>query len=769
MLPSPENRRLWLSLSIAATIFAVAAGLRLSYLDLLGTRIPYITFFPAFIIASLCGGLYAGVMVTILSVCFAVHFLVEPVGLFAVRDLVDWLGLAIFLFSGLMVSWLAEKTCRAQRRSEQAETRMQLAAERERATAALHESEARFRCYVENSPVAVFVVDTEGLFVDFNDAATGLLGYPADTLSRMHILEVHPIEEHSAVLREFSLLQETGSMNLEARLLREDGRSVWVSLHAARLDNGHVLAYCQDISALKGAIESITEAKLRLELAAKSGGLGVWEFDLLTDKLEWNDRMCELYGISREDFDGTREAWSRALHPDDLERALATAEAALRGDQEYANEEFRVVHPDGKVLTLKADAIMMRDKSGRAVRVIGLNRDVTEQRFVEAKLLQARKMEAIGRLAGGVAHDFNNSLSVILGYAELARLVPIDTQKFHEYLDEIIKAAEHSRDTTRQLLAFSCSEIVDPRSVDLVQLIRQTEKSLLHLLGGKVRLKLITSDGLWPVLMDPAQVKQAILNLALNARDAMPEGGILSVETRNVAINQNCAISGVSAGEYVQVTVSDTGVGMDQELQGRVFEPFFTTKGVGQGAGLGLSTVYGIMSQNGGFVKLYSEPGQGASFSLFFPRLPLQSHEDAAMQPAEVSGTGYVLLVEDEECVRRMVQLMLEKAGYDVLVAQSPGDALEICRMNQGRIDCLLTDVVMPEMNGVELSTAVRATCPRIGVVYMSGYTADMIVHHGVLEPGVMFIQKPFDVASLTEKVRLAIRSTDFANMTANT
>jgi len=760
MLPSLENRRPWLTLLIPLAIFAVAAGLRLSFLDPLGSRIPYITFFPAVMIATLCGGLYAGVTVTILSVCFVAYFLIEPVGRISVSDPFDWVGISIFLVSGFMAAWLSELTRRAQRCSNQAETQMKLAAEREKGTAALHESEARFRCYVENSPVAVFVMDREGRYVDFNEAATRLLGYPADTLSRMHILEVHPIEEHAAVLREFSLLQETGRMDLETRLLRGDGRAVWVSLRAVRLENGHALAYCQDIGELKGAIESITETKLRLELAAKSGGLGVWEWNIAAGTLEWNDRMCELYGISREAFDGTLEIWSRALHPEDRERAFAEFEAALRGDKEY-NGEFRVVHPDGEVLTLKADAIVMRDGEGRALRMVGLNRDITEQRYLEAQLLQAQKMDAVGRLAGGVAHDFNNSLSVILGYAELSRMTPIDGEKFHEYLAEIVKAAAHSRDTTQQLLAFSRNEIVTPRQVDLNQLIRHTEKTLLQLFGVQVHLKLTTQDGLWPVLMDPSQVNQIIMNLAVNARDAMPEGGTLSIETRNVTISQIRTVTDAKAlpGDYVQMTVSDTGVGMDREQQARAFEPFFTTKGVGRGTGLGLATVYGIMTQHGGFVKLYSEPGQGASLTLFFPRLTRQMDEDQPPPLAEVSGTGRVLLVEDEECVRRMVQLMLERAGYRVLAADSSREALEICRRNPGRIDCLLTDVIMPELNGAELSVAVRALSPRIGIVYMSGYSADMIAHHGVLEHGVMFIQKPFDVTRLTEKIQLAILS----------
>jgi CheY-like chemotaxis protein len=370
-------------------------------------------------------------------------------------------------------------------------------------------------------------------------------------------------------------------------------------------------------------------------------------------------------------------------------------------------------------------------------------------------------MEAVGRLAGGVAHDFNNNLTVILGYAELSRLVAINGDTFHEYLDQIIKAAEHSRDITQQLLAFSRNEIIAPRLVDLNHLVRQTEKTLARLIGEDVRLRLTTPDGIWPVLIDPAQVNQIIMNLAVNARDAMPAGGILSIETRNLAVDQSFCLANPEArtGEYVQMTVSDTGIGMEREMLGHIFEPFFTTKGVGRGTGLGLATVYGIMSQNDGFLKVFSEPGKGTTFALFFPRSAQEkgSQEEAAQVVAE--GEGCVLLVEDELNVRQMAQLMLENSGYSVLAATSPQEALELCRQPELRIDCLLTDVIMPGMNGVELSVAVRELRPGIGMVYMSGYTADMIAHHGVLEQGVIFVQKPFDMVGLNEKVQEAIRA----------
>ncbi|MBC8018307.1 MAG: PAS domain-containing protein, partial [Verrucomicrobia bacterium] len=657
MLPSLENRRPWLPFLVAIPIFVAAAGFRFALFATLGTRIPYVTFFPAVMLAAILGGPYAGFVVAALSTLFTAYYLMEPVGQILVRDFGDCVGIVIFLLSCLMVCWLAELARRARKRASEAEARVELAAERERAGAALAESEAKFRSYMESSPIAVLVVDKDGQYVDFNAATTALLGYPADTFAGMNILDVHPIEDHSAVIRQLSKLFETGRMDMETRLLRADGRPVWVSLHAASLNSGHAIIYCQDITGLKDAVSSmrerlalqeqlatitavapgvihsfrlrpdgsscfpyaspaletiyglqpaevvedaaavfaliypedrkqvmrsmeesartltpwraefrvrhprqgeiwveghtmpnkeadesilwqgflhditarkrteemVLETSRRLELATRSGGIGVWDWNIATGTLHWNDRMFELYGISPHSFDGSVDAWIATVHPDDRALARAAGEAAISGEKDYGIE-FRVVQADGRLKTLKSDAVVVRDEKGHPLRLIGLNRDITEQRELAARLLQAQKMEALGRLAGGVAHDFNNNITVILGYTELSRHAEVNGEKFHEYLDEISKAAEHSRDVTQQLLAFSRHEIITPRRVDLNQLIRQTEKTLLPLIGENIQFCLSTPEGIWPVLIDPAQFKQVLINLAANARDAMPAG-----------------------------------------------------------------------------------------------------------------------------------------------------------------------------------------------------------------------------------------------------
>jgi two-component system, cell cycle sensor histidine kinase and response regulator CckA len=626
----------------------------------------------------------------------------------------------------------------------------------------LRGSEARFRTLVEQAADAIFVHGRDGRFIDVNRRACESLGYQREELLQLSVFDIDEERTVEKTQLAWGQIQPGEHLTLRGRQTRKDGSTFPVEVRlGSYLENGETLylGLVRDISERERWEEQINETSRRLELATTSAGFGVWDLDVAAGSLLWNDRMFELYGVSPDNFDGTRAFWSACLHPGDRDRVLAAGDAALEGTGNF-DAEFRVVTADGRVKTLKGEAVVVRDPQGRALRMIGLNRDITRQRSLEAQLLQAQKMEAVGRLAGGVAHDFNNNLTVILGYAELSKLVQVSGDTYHEYLDQIIKAAEHSRDITQQLLAFSRNEVIAPRQVDLNQLLKQTEKTLSRLIGEDVRLKMTTPEAIWPVLIDPAQVHQIIMNLAVNARDAMPVGGALSIDTRNLWIDEAYCLNSPEAvpGEYVRLTVSDTGVGMDRETLGHIFEPFFTTKGVGKGTGLGLATVYGIVSQNGGFIEVSSEPGKGAAFALFLPRMIREAGPQTETASRPGAGEGAVLLVEDEVSVRQMAQLMLENAGFSVLAASSPSEALDLCRRPELRIDALLTDVIMPEMNGVQLSGAVRELRPGIGIVYMSGYTADMIARHGVLAPGVIFIQKPFDMNRLNEKLQEAIR-----------
>ena len=388
-------------------------------------------------------------------------------------------------------------------------------------------------------------------------------------------------------------------------------------------------------------------------------------------------------------------------------------------------------------------------------------RDITDNLQLEEQLRQAQKMEAVGQLAGGVAHDFNNMLGVILGHLEFALEQVPPTQPLHADLKEVQKAARRSADLTRQLLAFARKQTIAPKVLDLNEMVDGMFKMLKRLIGENVDLAWTPGAELWPVKMDPSQIDQILANLCVNARDAVGEaGGKVIIATGNVVVDKDSCQEHpeLEPGKYVRLVVTDNGCGMNLDTQGHLFEPFFTTKGFGESTGMGLSTVYGIVKQNHGFIYVSSEPGKGSTFTIYLPR-----HRDAAAQltadaPA-ARGHETVLLVEDEATILNLTRKMLERQGYTVLAAGSPGEAIRLAREHAGEIHLLLTDVVMPEMNGRDLAKNLLALYPRLRRIFMSGYTADIIAHHGVVENGVFFIPKPFSGQELTAKIREALDS----------
>jgi nitrogen-specific signal transduction histidine kinase len=391
--------------------------------------------------------------------------------------------------------------------------------------------------------------------------------------------------------------------------------------------------------------------------------------------------------------------------------------------------------------------------------MIGVGIDITERKSLEAQLRQAQKMEAIGQLAGGVAHDFNNLLTAIRGYADLVARTLADSDRRHADVDEIIKAADRAAGLTRQLLAFSRKQVLRPALIDLNALLADTSRMLRRVIGEDIELVTKLAPDLSPVLADVGQLEQVVMNLAVNARDAMPRGGRLSITTDHVTLDDSCAMHGgpVLPGPYVMLAVVDTGVGMDETTKQRIFEPFFTTKEPGRGTGLGLATVYGIVEQSGGYLWVYSQPGHGATFKVFLPRAEGTIEHRLVERDTSPNGTETLLLVEDEQAVRFLSRVILERAGYTVLDAKDPQQAEGLFEEHTDQVQLLVTDVIMPGSSGPALFERLSAHRPQLKVLYMSGYSDDAFVHNSGVTPDVVFLQKPFTASGLLCKVREAL------------
>ncbi|MCX5889070.1 MAG: ATP-binding protein [Deltaproteobacteria bacterium] len=454
------------------------------------------------------------------------------------------------------------------------------------------------------------------------------------------------------------------------------------------------------------------------------------------------------------------------FHGSDQPCEVCAARLTMETGQAGFKEETRVGER-GEILNWFEIRIfpLMDAATGKVSGVIEHIRDMTQQKQAEEalhrseeQLRQSQKMEAVGCLAGGVAHDFNNILTAIIGYVELLRLKFKYDDPHQKDLQEIQSAAERAASLTSQLLAFSRKQIFSPKVLNLNNLVMNLDKMLRRLLSEDIELVTIPGAKLGMVMADPGQIEQVVINLVVNARDAMPQGGVITIETGNVILDATYARSHleVNPGPYVMVAVGDTGRGMDEVSQGRIFEPFFTTKEMGKGTGLGLSTVHGIVKQSGGHISVYSEPGHGTNFKVYLPRLS-QSEEKEAAAPSKCPlhrGSETILLVEDEDMVRHVARRLLEMNGYTVLEASSGHDALSVSQQTPGRIHLMLTDVVMPGISGGETAELLKAQRPEIKVLFMSGHTENSIVHHGVLNPGVAFLQKPFKHELLVSKVR---------------
>ncbi len=450
---------------------------------------------------------------------------------------------------------------------------------------------------------------------------------------------------------------------------------------------------------------------------------------------------------------------------ENAQKLYQTFNRVYRTGKPTKESDWEIIRKDGTKRSNEASVSLIKDPSGNRIGFRGLVRDITERKRSEEEkaslqdqLRQSQKIEAIGRLSGGIAHDFNNLLTTISGNAQLSLLDLKQGDPLRGNIEEIRKASERAADLTRQLLAFSRKQVMEMQVLDLNFIVQGLDKMLHRLLGEDIDLVTVLPEGIGNVKADPGQIEQVIVNLAVNARDAMIEGGKLTIETSDVELDEEYAHKhiAVQPGRYVMFSVSDTGEGMTPEVKERIFEPFFTTKEQGKGTGLGLSTVYGIVKQSGGNIWVYSEPGKGTTFKIYLPEVdePIEESEEKGVKEEILTGSETILLVEDDEEVRKLAVRILKKQGYNVLEASQGLDAFLICEEHEEPMHLLLTDVVMPKMSGRELADRIASIHPEIKVLFMSGYTDNAIAHHGILEKGTNFMQKPFTVDGLARKVR---------------
>ena len=557
---------------------------------------------------------------------------------------------------------------------------------------------------------------------------------------------------------------EGRSWSLDIEIITALGRQIWVRTEGEAVRDG-----TGDIVAIHGAIQDITESRAnesalreseeRFRLAMQATSDIVWDYDVETGSVWRSEGMAALLGLDGT-LDPTAEGWQKFVHPDDVGLAEASFRRMLASGDDYWTTEYRVVRVDGSVATVAEHSYIMRRPDGSASRVVGSTVDRTRERQLEAQLEQSQRLEAVGQLTGGVAHDFNNLLTVVLGNAELLLdMLDVDDSR-RENVEMVRTAAEQGAELIDRLLAFARRQPLDPKVVDVDALLARLGPLLRRTLGGEIEIDVIWRPDTWAALIDGSQLESAMVNLCINARDAMPRGGRLVIETSNVSLDEHDAAlnSEVAAGEYVMVSVSDTGDGMSPDVLKHAFDPFFTTKSVGRGSGLGLSMVYGFTRQSQGHVSLNSEPGEGTTVRLYLPR----SLDDAPeIQPAAdvsiVHGTERILLVEDDDMVRTHARALLEGLGYHVIVAADARAALAAID-GGAEIDLLFTDVVMPGgMNGRELAAQVNERLPNLPVLFTSGYAENALVHDGRLDGGVHLLTKPYRLPDLAAQLRLAL------------
>ncbi len=632
--------------------------------------------------------------------------------------------------------------------------------ERKQTVKNLRESEERYRAVAEDMPVLICRFLPGGEITYVNDAYCSYFNKRAEDLLGVSFLSLIPDDEHDAVKKNLkSLTIDSPTLVMEHKVYGKDGEIRWQRwTDRALFGTGNKIVAYQSIG------EDITERKAadadreRLMLAIGQAA----EVIMITGiegAIEYvNPAFENITGYTREEVIGKNP---RILKSNEHDEEFYHQMWSKLTKGEVWSGRFVNKNKNGSLFTEEAIISPVLDEKGSIVNYVAVKRDITNELVLESQLRQSQKMEAVGRLAGGVAHDFNNMLGVILGHVDMI-LDQIDpAQSFYSDLDEIQKAAMRSADLTRQLLAYARKQTVMPKVINLNRTVVGMTRMLQRLIGEDIELIWLPGEKLWPVRIDPGQIDQILANLCVNGRDAIENVGKVTVETSNTVLDEEyCENSpGFVPGEYVMLAVSDDGCGIEPETLDNVFEPFFTTKDSGEGTGLGLATVYGAVKQNNGFINVYSEPEQGTTFRIYLPRYVAEGDPLPERKKSIITGgkCETILLVEDEPAILKLVSRMLRKNGYKVLSAGTPDKAINLARATDRDIDLLMTDVIMPGMNGRDLAEEIKKIYPDLKCLFMSGYTANVIAHHGVLDEGVNFMQKPFSAVELSIKIREAL------------
>jgi two-component system cell cycle sensor histidine kinase/response regulator CckA len=627
----------------------------------------------------------------------------------------------------------------------------------------------RLAAIVASSADAIIGKTVDGVVTSWNAAAERMFGYSAQEMVGASIFQLIPEHLHQGeqVLLDQIRRGEPAGLT-EVERIRKDGQRLYVSVAVSPIRDarGQVIGAAsikRDVTERRQAQAALAQSQERLQLALSAARMGTWRYDPANQLLSWDEGLKRILGPDYYEFASPYSVLLNLIHEDDRTHVRDAVERAIVAGDEL-DVQFRIVQSGGQQRWIANQGRVVRDAAGAVLYMTGVCLDVTDRKLLEERLRQAQRMDSIGQLAGGIAHEANNMMSVVLGCADyvLQRSDLVDAVR--QDVDQIWRAAKRTAGITQQLLAFSRRQVLQPQVLDLNTTVRELEPILTRALGESRGLRMHLSPTLGWVRADPGQLEQVLLNLTLNARDAMAEGGRLTIETMNVMLDEAYVaakpVETLQPGEYAALVVTDTGHGMDRATLGRIFEPFFTTKGVGEGTGLGLSTVYGIVKQSGGFIWAYSEPGLGTTIKLYFPLVTASAESEPPEEPPPGRGRSEVILVaEDEPMVRGIMARTLRDCGYTVLEAASGMEALDTVEAEQGKISLLIADLVMPEMGGREMALRLEQRWPDIPLLFTSGYTGLDVVRRGLLEEGREFIQKPLAPEELARKVRELVDS----------